>query len=69
MDLPLVAGWRCAVCGAHVDIATPLAWRCPTAVGDDRHHALELVQAMPALRSAGDDNTFLGLRRYLAWDS
>ncbi len=69
MDLPLVAGWCCAVCGAHVDIATPLAWRCPNAVGDDRHHALELVQAMAPLRSTGDDNPFLGFRRYLAWDS
>ena len=69
MDLPLVAGWCCAVCGAHVDIATPLAWRCPNAVGDDRHHALELVQATAPLRSTGDDNPFLGFRRYLAWDS
>jgi threonine synthase len=69
VDLPLIAGWRCAVCGAHVDIATPLAWRCPNAVGDDRHHALELVQGITPLRSTGDDNPYLGFRRYLAWDA
>ena len=69
MDLPLIAGWRCAVCGAHVDIATPLAWRCPNAIGADRHHALELVQGISPLRSTGDDNPYLGFRRYLAWDA
>ncbi|MFN8022807.1 MAG: PLP-dependent lyase/thiolase [Acidimicrobiales bacterium] len=68
MERPLVAGWRCAVCGAHVDIATPLAWRCPRA-GDDRHHVLELVQGLAPLRSTGDPNPFVGFRRYLAWDS
>ena len=30
MELPLAPGWACAVCGAHVDIAEPLMWRCPT---------------------------------------
>ncbi len=25
----MIAGFRCAVCGTTVDIATPLAWRCP----------------------------------------
>ena len=69
MDLPLAAGWRCAVCGATVDIAEPLVWRCPNAIGDDRHHALELVQAVSPLRSNGDDNPFVAFRRYLAWDS
>ena len=65
---PLTAGWLCTVCGAQVDIATPLAWRCPSAVGDDRHHALRLVQSIAPLRSTGEDNPFLGFRRYLAWD-
>jgi len=69
MDLPLAAGWRCTVCGATVDIAEPLVWRCPNALGHDRHHALELVQANAPLRPSGDDNPFLAFRRYLAWDS
>ncbi len=68
MDLSLTAGWRCAVCAARVDIAEPLAWRCPNATGDDRHHALELVQAKAPLRSTGDGNPFLAFRRHLAWD-
>ncbi len=69
MDLPLTAGWRCAVCGATVDIAEPLVWRCPNAVGDDRHHTLELVQASAPLRPTDDDNPYLAFRRHLAWDS
>ncbi len=70
MDRPLTAGWRCAVCGAHVDIATPLAWRCPNAVGDDRHHSLELVQTPAPLPAAeAGDRPFVVFRRHLAWDS
>ncbi|MEI7547454.1 MAG: pyridoxal-phosphate dependent enzyme, partial [Actinomycetota bacterium] len=68
MDRPLVAGWSCAVCGATVDISVPFSWRCPRAAGDDRHHALQLVQGIAPLRSTGDPNPFLGFRRYLAWD-
>ena len=66
MERPLIGGWRCAVCGRTVDIAEPFSWRCPGAVGDDRHHALELVQSISPLRSTGDTNPFLGFRRYLA---
>ena len=69
MDLPLAAGWRCVVCGASVDIAEPLAWRCPNAIGDDRHHSQELVQAEAPLRSNGDRNPFQAFRQHLAWDS
>ena len=68
MDRPLTAGWRCSVCAATIDIAQPLAWRCPNALGGDRHHALELVQADAPLHSTGDDNPYLGFRRHLAWD-
>ncbi len=68
MDRPLTAGWRCSVCAATIDIGRPLAWRCPNALGDDRHHALELVQADVPLRSTGDDNPYLEFRQHLAWD-
>ena len=30
MNHALAAGWRCAVCDASVDIATPMAWRART---------------------------------------
>ena len=29
MDIPLAAGWTCAVCGARVDIAKPFSWPNP----------------------------------------
>ena len=53
-----VAGFRCAVCGALVDIATPLSWRCPNATEADRHHALQIVgggAAVAVLDDAVDD--------------
>lgn len=65
---PLTAGWICSVCGTQVDIGDACVWRCPGATGDDRHHALRLVQSIAPLRSTGEDNPFLGFRRYLAWD-
>lgn len=69
MDVPLAAGWACAVCGARVDIAVPLSWRCPNATEGDRHHALQLVQAIAPLRGGDDPNPFVAFRRFLAWDS
>ncbi len=69
MDVPLAAGWSCVVCGAHVDIAQPLSWRCPNATGVDRHHALQLVQGIASLRGTDDSNPFVAFRPYLAWDS
>ncbi len=68
MDKPLAAGWVCAVCRAHVDIAEPFSWRCPNATDADRHHALQLVQAISPLRGGDDPNPFLAFRPYLAWD-
>src|SRR3954447_21206127 len=69
MGLGLVAGWACAVCGKHVDIAQPLVWRCPNATDDDRHHALQIVQSIAPLRGTDDVNPFLAFQPYLAWDS
>jgi len=69
METPLAAGWSCAVCGVHVDIAEPLRWRCPNATETDRHHALQLVQGLAPLRGTDDPNPFIAFRPYLAWDS
>jgi threonine dehydratase len=68
MERPLVAGWTCAVCGAHVDIAEPFTWRCPNSTADDRRHVLQLVQGRAPLRASTGDNPFTVFRRYLAWD-
>jgi threonine dehydratase len=35
-----VLGWRCAVCGATVDVATPYPFTCPRSSPDDRRHVL-----------------------------
>ena len=69
MQLPLAAGWACAVCGAHVDIAVPMSWVCPNATALDRHHALQLVQGIAPLRGSDDPNPFVVFRSFLAWDS
>ena len=63
------AGWSCAVCGAHVDIAEPLVWRCPNATDADPHHALQLVQGTDAIATNWRSNPFVAFRPYLAWDS
>jgi threonine synthase len=57
------------VCGAHVDIAAPLVWRCPSASASDPHHALRLVQGIAPLRGGDDANPFVAFRQFLAWDS
>ena len=39
----MIAGFRCAVCGATVDIARPCAWQCPNANPTDRYHVLHVI--------------------------
>jgi threonine dehydratase len=43
----VIAGYRCAVCGATVDIATVYPWRCPNATEEDWRHLLRLVRTGP----------------------
>lgn len=66
---PIVRGLRCAACGTRVDIATPLAWRCPNAKGNDRHHVLLIESDVAPLRRTKHTNPFIAFRRYLAWDA
>ena len=61
----MIAGWRCAVCGAMVDIAEPLAFRCPNATPDDPHHVLHLVGATDAPPIADPETPTCGSVR--AW--
>src|SRR5436190_18518935 len=68
MERPLIAGWKCAVCGASTDIAEPFTWRCSNATATEPH-APQLVQSISPLRSSGDVNPFIGFRRYLAVDA
>lgn len=78
-----VTGWRCAVCGTTVGIATAFPWRCPRSTDTDRHHVLHPVgpddhRAAPPERDAGDrpgddpvgsddPNPFLRWGPWLAW--
>ncbi len=62
-----VVGFRCAVCAATVDVATPLPWRCPRALGGDRHHVLQIVRRMAPLRPTDDPNPFVSYDAELAW--
>jgi len=66
---PIVRGLRCAACGTRVDIAAPLTWRCPNAVGNDRHHVLLIESDVAPLRRTKHANPFIAFRRYLAWDA
>ncbi len=73
MQRSLVAGWRCLVCGAHVDVGEPLAWRCPNSSAADRRHELAVVAAEAPLTDPGLDqaeavNPFLAFREHLVWD-
>jgi hypothetical protein len=54
----MVAGWRCAVCGAASDIATPFTWRCPNAAAGG-HHAPQLVHGDGVVEPGDSDNPFL----------
>ncbi|MFN3254893.1 MAG: PLP-dependent lyase/thiolase [Ilumatobacter sp.] len=40
-----VVGWRCEVCGVHVDLTKPTPWRCPRSTITDRHHVLHAITA------------------------
>ena len=63
-----VVGFRCAVCAATVDVATPLPWRCPRAdLGGDRRHVLQIVRRMAPLRGVDDPNPFVSYDVELTW--
>jgi threonine dehydratase len=63
-----VTGWRCAVCRAEVEIATPFPWRCPNATLADRRHVLQIVGSDTVPSPAAEHrNPFLRHDRDLAW--
>lgn len=63
----MIAGYRCAVCGTSVDVATPVPWRCPNATPSDPYHVLHLVDdGAPAAR-LDDPNPLVRYGPRLAW--
>lgn len=66
-----VAGFRCAVCGATVDVATEWPFQCPHATVDDRNHVLRIVSG-PSLGTIAAppfdaDHPFVVDQSGLAW--
>jgi threonine synthase len=62
------AGWRCAVCGATVDVATPYPFTCPRSSATDRRHVLHPVDAADDLHGRLDDsNPLVAYGPRMAW--
>lgn len=66
---PVVTELRCSVCGAVVNIATPLSFVCPNSHADDRHHVLQFVSDVVPFRPFDDPNPFIAFRHYLGVDA
>lgn len=62
-----VVGFRCATCGATVDVGVLFPWRCPNADEHDRRHVLHLVSSLAPLRALDDHNPFIAFGTHLAW--
>lgn len=60
-------GWRCAVCGHTVDIATPYPFRCPRSTAADRRHVLHPLGGGPSPEILADPNPFVAYGPRLAW--
>ena len=63
----MIVGWRCAVCGTTVDIATALPWRCPQATPVDPFHVLHLVDDGHPTDDADDPDPFVRFGPRMAW--
>ena len=62
-----MVGWRCAVCGATVDIATPHPFRCPRTTDTDRHHVLHPLTIGREPAPLDDPNPFVAYGPRLGW--
>ena len=68
-DAPVVTGMQCSVCGATVDIKTPMSFVCPNSSITDRHHVLRFISDVVPFRPFEDSNPFIAFRHYLAVDA
>ena len=62
-----VIGWRCAVCAATVDVATPHAYLCPQATPADRRHVLHPLLGPLSAPVLDDPNPMVAYGPRLAW--
>ena len=63
----MIVGWRCAVCGTTVEIATPYAFTCPRSSPADRHHVLHPLTVGPEPDRLDDPNPFVAYGPRLGW--
>jgi threonine dehydratase len=63
----VIVGWRCAVCGADVDVATPYGFTCPRATAADRYHVLHPRTIGTPAAPLDDPNPFVRYGPRLAW--
>ena len=63
----MITGYRCAVCGAEVPVATPWPWRCPNASAADRHHVMFRVRPPAPVRFGDDPNPLVAFDSLYAW--
>ena len=63
----MIAGLRCAVCAATVDIAEPFPWRCPNATADDPYHVLHILEGAGRPEVIDAPNPFVRYGPLMAW--
>jgi threonine synthase len=63
----VIAGWRCAVCAATVDVAAVHPFRCPRATPADPFHVLHPLEVGPPAACLDDPNPFVAYGPRLAW--
>lgn len=63
----MIVGLVCAVCRAAVDIATPLAFKCPNATSSDPHHVLQLIDDSALAVTIDHPVSFVRYGPRLAW--
>ncbi len=63
----MITGYRCAVCGTTVAVATPFPWRCPNVTASDPYHVLHLVDDGASESQLDDPNPFVRYGPRLAW--
>ena len=63
----MIVGWRCAVCGSTVDVASPHPFRCPRSSANDRRHVLHPLDVGAETPRRDDPNPFVAYGPRLAW--
>jgi threonine dehydratase len=62
-----VSGFRCAVCGTFVDIATVAPWQCPRRTATDPNHVLHLESGSESVDDLDDPNPLVRYGPRLGW--